>query len=99
MSPEQIARMRAPIGLDIGAATPEEMAISILGEIIALRRGRSGGSLTHATGRIRGEGTHGSGPDRGSSRAGRRESPRRGDRRHRPRRRAARRGWDAPSSC
>ena len=55
MSPEQIARMRAPIGLDIGAATPEEMAISILGEIIALRRGRSGGSLTHATGRIRGE--------------------------------------------
>jgi hypothetical protein len=32
------------------------MAISILGEIIALRRGRSGGSLTHATGRIRGEG-------------------------------------------
>ncbi len=48
--------MRAPIGLDIGAATPEEMAISILGEIIALRRGRSGGSLTHATGRIRGEG-------------------------------------------
>jgi xanthine dehydrogenase accessory factor len=56
MSPEQVARMRAPIGLDIGAATPEEMAISILGEIIALRRGRSGGSLTHATGRIRGEG-------------------------------------------
>src|SRR5215212_8074709 len=56
MSAEQIARMRAPIGLDIGAATPEEMAISILGEIIALRRGRSGGSLTHATGRIRGEG-------------------------------------------
>lgn len=55
MSPEQIARLRAPIGLDIGAATPEEMAISILGEIIALRRGRSGGSLTHATGNIRGE--------------------------------------------
>jgi xanthine dehydrogenase accessory factor len=55
MSPEQVARMRAPIGLDIGAATPEEMAISILGEIIALRRGRSGGSLTYATGRIRGE--------------------------------------------
>ncbi len=55
MSQEQIARMRAPIGLDIGAATPEEMAISILGEIIALRRGRSGGSLTLASGRIRGE--------------------------------------------
>jgi xanthine dehydrogenase accessory factor len=55
MSPEQVARLRAPIGLDIGAATPEEMAISILGEIIALRRGRSGGSLTHASGNIRGE--------------------------------------------
>jgi len=55
MSAEQIARMRAPIGLDIGAATPEEMAISILGEIIALRRGRSGGSLTNSTGHIRGE--------------------------------------------
>ena len=47
--------MRAPIGLDIGAATPEEMAISILGEIIALRRGRTGGLLTNATGNIRGE--------------------------------------------
>lgn len=55
MNAEQIARLRAPIGLDIGAATPEEMAISILAEIIALRRGRSGGSLTEATGRIRGE--------------------------------------------
>lgn len=55
MSAEQIARLRAPIGLDIGAATPEEMAISILGEIIALRRGRRGGSLTNASGRIRGD--------------------------------------------
>jgi xanthine dehydrogenase accessory factor len=55
MSPEQVARLRAPIGLDIGAATPEEMAISILGEIIALRRGRGGGALTDATGSIRGE--------------------------------------------
>lgn len=55
MSAEQIARLRAPIGLDIGAATPEEMAISILAEIIALRRGRGGGSLTEATGHIRGE--------------------------------------------
>jgi xanthine dehydrogenase accessory factor len=56
VSPEKIARLRAPIGLDIGAATPEEMAISILGEIIALRRGRSGGSLAVAAGRIHGDG-------------------------------------------
>jgi xanthine dehydrogenase accessory factor len=56
VSPEKIARLRAPIGLDIGAATPEEMAISILGEIIALRRGRSGGSLAVAAGRIHDDG-------------------------------------------
>lgn len=56
VSAEEIARLRAPIGLDIGAATPEEMAISILGEIIALRRGRSGGSLAQTSGRIRGDG-------------------------------------------
>jgi xanthine dehydrogenase accessory factor len=55
VSQEALARLRAPIGLDIGAETPEEMAISILGEIIALRHGRTGGLLTHATGRIRGE--------------------------------------------
>jgi xanthine dehydrogenase accessory factor len=54
MSPEQIARLRAPIGLDIGAATPEEMAISILAEIISIRHGRHGGPLTEATGNIRG---------------------------------------------
>lgn len=54
LSPGDMARVRGPIGLDIGAATPEEMAISILGEIIAMRHGRSGGSLTHATGNIRG---------------------------------------------
>lgn len=52
MSPEQIARVRGPIGLDIGAESPEEMAISILAELIAVRRGRSGGFLANKTGRI-----------------------------------------------
>lgn len=33
-SPEQIARIRAPIGLDIGAVSPAEIAVSVLGEII-----------------------------------------------------------------
>src|SRR5438874_860482 len=37
-----LARVMAPIGLDIGARTPEETAISICSEIIALRTGRAG---------------------------------------------------------
>ena len=35
---DRIARVSAPAGLDIGAVTPEEIALSILGELIAVRR-------------------------------------------------------------
>lgn len=52
---EQLARVHGPIGLDIGGSSPEEMAISILAEIIAVRNGRSGGSLRSASGSIRSE--------------------------------------------
>ncbi len=53
---EQLERVHAPIGLDIGGSSPEEMAISILAEIISVRYGRSGGSLRSTAGRIRAEG-------------------------------------------
>jgi xanthine dehydrogenase accessory factor len=39
-TPEELARIRTPIGLDIGGSTPAEIALSILGEIIAVRHGR-----------------------------------------------------------
>ena len=38
-------QLSAPIGLDIGALSASETALSILGEIIAVRRGREGGRL------------------------------------------------------
>ncbi|SFI71671.1 XdhC family protein [Thermoflavimicrobium dichotomicum] len=42
---EQLARMYNPVGLDIGAETSEEVAISILSEILAFRNGHAGGFL------------------------------------------------------
>ena len=48
-----LARVMAPIGLDIGSRTPEETAIAICAEIIAVRTGRTGGaSLRDGTGPI-----------------------------------------------
>jgi xanthine dehydrogenase accessory factor len=38
---EQLSRVHAPIGLDIGAVTPQEIAVSIAAELIAIRRGRA----------------------------------------------------------
>jgi xanthine dehydrogenase accessory factor len=42
VSAERLRRVHAPIGLDIGAVTPEEIAVSIMAELIAVRRGRLG---------------------------------------------------------
>ena len=49
---EEMERISAPIGLDLGALTAEETALSIMAEIVAMRYGRDGGRLAHAKGRI-----------------------------------------------
>src|SRR4051812_2443076 len=51
---QEIARLRSPIGLDLGARTPEETAVSIAAELIQLRWGGSGQALTDTAGRIHG---------------------------------------------
>lgn len=38
---ERVAALRAPCGMDLGATTPEEVAVSILAELVAVRRGRT----------------------------------------------------------
>ncbi|RXZ68109.1 XdhC family protein, partial [Agromyces albus] len=48
----ELERLRSPIGLDLGAATPEETAVSILAEVIAVRSGRDARPLSATTGPI-----------------------------------------------
>jgi xanthine dehydrogenase accessory factor len=52
---EKLARIVGPCGLDIGADTQEETALSILAEILAVRAGRGGGPLREAKQRIHAE--------------------------------------------
>lgn len=42
LSEEQLHRIHGPVGLDVGAESPEEIALAILGELLAFRSGRSG---------------------------------------------------------
>jgi xanthine dehydrogenase accessory factor len=49
---EALDRLAAPIGLDLGAVDPEETALSIMAEVVAVRHGRAGGRLSQAGGRI-----------------------------------------------
>ncbi|MBR9920475.1 MAG: XdhC family protein [Bacteroidetes bacterium] len=52
LTEEQKSRIYSPCGLDIGATTPEEIAISIVSEVIAVFAGKKGGSLREKDGPI-----------------------------------------------
>lgn len=56
-TPERLATVRVPVGLDIGAVTPQEIALSILGEMLAVRNQRPGGSLRFRMSKQEVEGT------------------------------------------
>ena len=53
VAPEELAGLAGPIGLDLGARTAMETALSILGEIVAVAHGRDGGRLRAGEGSIR----------------------------------------------
>ena len=52
LTEDELAQLASPIGLDLGARTPEETAVSIAAEIIAARWGGGGARLTATEGRI-----------------------------------------------
>jgi xanthine dehydrogenase accessory factor len=52
LSEGELGRLRSPVGLDLGARTPEEVAVSVAAEIVALRWGGTGAPLTGAVGAI-----------------------------------------------
>ena len=45
VAPERLAKLKAPAGLDLGAITPDEIAVSIVAEIVAVRRKKQFGKL------------------------------------------------------
>ena len=55
VAPADIERIAGPSGLDIGAESPAETALSMLAEIVAVRHGREGGPLKRAKQRIHAE--------------------------------------------
>jgi xanthine dehydrogenase accessory factor len=52
LTEEELDRLAAPIGLDLGASSPEETALSIMAEVVAVRNGSAAGRLSQAGGRI-----------------------------------------------
>jgi len=55
MTDDELSNLASPIGLNLGARTPEETAVSIAAEIIALRWGGDGRRLTEVSGPIHGD--------------------------------------------
>lgn len=54
LTDDELARLHGPVGLDLGARTPAETAISVVAEVIAVRAGRAGAALATTAGRIGG---------------------------------------------
>ncbi|MFC8144565.1 XdhC family protein [Streptomyces paradoxus] len=52
LTESELSRLRSPVGLDLGARTPEEVAVSVAAEIVALRWGGSGAPLTVTEGAV-----------------------------------------------
>lgn len=57
LSEAELSRLRSPVGLDLGARTPEEVAVSVAAEIVALRWGGTGAPLTATAGAIHATGS------------------------------------------
>ncbi|MFE9308829.1 XdhC family protein [Streptomyces sp. NPDC088353] len=57
LTDDELARLRSPVGLDLGARTPEEVAVSVAAEIVALRWGGTGTPLTATAGAIHATGS------------------------------------------